>query len=86
MSELSRNETAAPQRDTPSRTATAESLVAAMRETEFALRESIKAEEDRTSLRDLNDPCYSILARSMRARADNLKMTITMLEAKRHAA
>jgi len=86
MSNLSLNETAAPERDTLSKAATAESLVASLRQTEFALREGIKAEEERTSLRDQSDPCYSILARSMRARAENLKMTIALLMAGQHAA
>ena len=61
-------------------------LVAALREAEHALQESIKVEEERTCLRDLTNPRYSTLARSMRARADNLRITITMLEAERSAA
>ena len=86
MRDLSQNEIAAPQRDTPSRAATAAKLLASLREIEFALRESIKAEEARTSLTNEKDPCYSILARSMRARVENLKMTIATLEGARHAA
>ena len=61
-------------------------LVAALRETEQALQASIRAEEEKTSLHDQSDRCYSMLAHSMRARADNLRMTIATLEAARHAA
>jgi hypothetical protein len=86
MSDLSLNGTAAPQRDTWARAASAENLVAALRETELALQENIRAEEQRTSLTDENDPCYSILARSMRARVENLKMTIATLKGAQHAA
>jgi len=56
-------------------------LVAALRETERALQASIRTEEEKTALHDRNDPCYSMLAHSMRARADNLRMTIATLEA-----
>lgn len=86
MSDLSLNENGAPQRHTLARAASAENLVASLRETELALRENIRAEEQRTSLTDENDPCYSILARSMRARAENLKMTIAILQGARQAA
>jgi hypothetical protein len=86
MSDLSLNGTVGPQRDSLARATSAEKLVAALRETEFALQENIRAEEERTSLTDENDPCYSILARSMRARAENLKMTIAILQGARQAA
>jgi hypothetical protein len=86
MSDLSLNGTVGPQRDSLARATSAEKLVAALRETEFALQENIRAEEQRTSLTDENDPCYSILARSMRARAENLKMTIAILQGARQAA
>jgi hypothetical protein len=49
-------------------------------------RQSIKVEEERTGIRDLTDPRYSADARVMRARADNMKITITMLEAERSRA
>jgi hypothetical protein len=86
MSDLSLNGNGAPQRDTLARAASAENLVASLRETQLALQENIRAEEERTSLTDENDPCYSILARSMRARAENLKMTIAILQGARQAA
>jgi hypothetical protein len=61
-------------------------LVAGLRDATLVLCASIEVEEDRTKLRDQNDHCYSPLARSMRARLDNLRITIAMLEAKSDAA
>ena len=86
MSILSQIRNGKPQRYNIDRRATIEPLVVTLRAAERALQESIRVEEDRTGLRDLRDPHYSALARSMRARADNLKSTITMLEAERSAA
>jgi hypothetical protein len=86
MSILSQIRNADWQRNSIDKAATAESLVTALRETERALGESIVAEEDRTSLHDYNDPHYSMLARSMRTRLDNLRVTIATLEAVRGAA
>jgi hypothetical protein len=39
----------------------------------------IDAEEERTLLRDLSDPAYPILARTLRTRRDNLSATIAAL-------
>ena len=75
-----------PQRHTLTRAASVENLVAALRETESAVRESIRAEEHRTSLSDPSDPCYSMLAHAMRQRAGNLQMTIATLVTARQAA
>ncbi len=86
MNNVSQTETIDQQRHNLDRTASAAKLVAALRETEDALLESIRAEEARTSLGDPNDPCYSMLARSMRRRAENLRMTIATLEAAHQAA
>jgi len=61
---------------------TASKLVTTIRETAEAIATAIEVEERRTRSCDLRDPCYSILARSMRARLDNLKVTIAILEAK----
>ena len=61
-------------------------LVTSLRETEQALRASIQVEEERTCFHDQNDPCYSMLAHSMRERADNIRMTIATLEATREVA
>ena len=66
--------------------ATVAHLVASLRQTERALRASIEVEEEKTCFNNRNDPCYSMLARSMRERADNIRVTIGMLEAAREAA
>src|SRR5947208_2870664 len=65
MSILSQIQNTRSQRNSIDKGATAESLVFALRETERALQESIKAEEERTGLHEYNDPQYSMLARSM---------------------
>ena len=74
------------QRHSIDRAETVENLVAALRETEQALQASIRAEEQRTNLIDPSDPCYSILARSMRTRVENLGTSIATLEGARTAA
>jgi hypothetical protein len=38
-------------------------------------------EEARAGVRDLSDPTYPVLARSLRTRMDNIRTTITALEA-----
>jgi hypothetical protein len=40
----------------------------------------IEHEETRASVRDLSDPAYPVLARSLRARRDNIRVTIASLE------
>jgi hypothetical protein len=85
MNILSRIETTDQKRHTLDPAASVENLVTVLRRTESALHESIRAEEERTSLGDPNDPCYSMLARSMRHRANNLRVTIATLEARRAA-
>ena len=57
-------------------------LIVALRQTAEAIDASIEAEEGRTRLRDLRDPSYSLVARSLRARRENLRVTISMLEHK----
>jgi hypothetical protein len=86
MTILSQIRTGERQPRTIDRASSVKTLVAALRETERTLRENIQLEEERTSLRDLNNPCYSTLARSMRARADNLHTTIAMLDGTPSAA
>ena len=44
------------------------------------LTADIECEEVRTGIRDLADPAYSELARSLGARRDNLQATISSLE------
>lgn len=86
MTMLSQIGSGDPQRHTLGRATSIDNLVAALRESEHSLRDSIEAEEQRTCLSDPKDPCYSILAQSLRARAANLRMTIATLEATRQAA
>jgi hypothetical protein len=40
----------------------------------------VENEETRASVRDLSDPAYPVLARSLRARRDNIRATIASLE------
>jgi hypothetical protein len=80
MRTLSQIRNCEPERRIINREGLVDTLMSALRETEGTLWESIWAEEERTSVRDLNDPCYSRLARSMRARANNIRATIATLE------
>jgi hypothetical protein len=48
------------------------------------IESEIAAEEERTGVSDRSDAKYSILARTLTERRDNLKMTIAVLE-QRHA-
>jgi hypothetical protein len=41
----------------------------------------IEHEETRVGVRDLSDPAYPVLARSLRTRRENLRTTIASLEA-----
>lgn len=45
-----------------------------------SLNYDIEAEEERTACRDIRDPAYSVLARNMAARRDNLAETIAALQ------
>jgi hypothetical protein len=58
-----------------------ERLLSDYRRTEAALIASIEAEEHITHHSDPSDPRYSMLARSMRNRLDNLRATIAKLAA-----
>jgi hypothetical protein len=40
----------------------------------------IEAEEERAQVHDVSDPAYPMLARHLRARRDNISMTITALQ------
>lgn len=44
------------------------------------LTADIEHEEARTGVRDLADPAYPVLARSLRVRRDNIGATVAMLE------
>jgi hypothetical protein len=76
MSAASQIQTSGQERDT------AEKLIATLQRSAEAIGASIEVEEGRTRLRDPYDPRYSILAKSMRTRLENLRVTISMLEAK----
>ena len=41
----------------------------------------IEHEETQAGVRDLSDPAYPVLARSLRTRRDNIRVTIASLEA-----
>ena len=41
----------------------------------------IEHEEARAGVRDLSDPAYPVLARSLRTRRENIRVTIASLEA-----
>jgi hypothetical protein len=45
------------------------------------LTADIEYEEERAGVRDLEDPAYPVLARSLRTRRENIRVTIAMLEA-----
>ena len=44
----------------------------------------IQHEETREGVRDLSDPTYPVLARSLRSRRENIRVTIASLEALVH--
>jgi hypothetical protein len=48
------------------------------------LTTNIECEEARAGVRDLADPAYPMLARSLRARRDNIRATIASLQALVH--
>jgi hypothetical protein len=48
------------------------------------LSADIEHEETRAGVRDLSDPAYPTLARSLRKRSENIEATIASLEASIH--
>jgi len=85
MDTLSQVQNSGQHRGEPNKTVSLDGLISSLRETQRALCECIEAEEERTKVCDLGDPHYSLLARSMRHRADNLATTIATLESSRAA-
>ena len=71
--------------ETPRRTAATSSLQIAtlieslLRSVEL-LTVDIEHEEVRVGVRDVSDPAYPVLARSLRARKDNIRATLASLE------
>jgi hypothetical protein len=72
--------------ETPRRTAAVNELQIATLIGSFSrsvalLTVDIEHEEARAGVRDLSDPAYPVLARSLRKRRDNIGVTIASLEA-----
>jgi len=59
----------------------ASSLVFELQQMAALLQASLEDEENRTRIRNPSDPQYPMLARSLRARHDNLQKTISSLKA-----
>ncbi len=57
------------------------SLVATLSRSVDILTADIEHEETRVGVRDLSDPAYPVLARSLRTRRENIMVTIASLEA-----
>jgi hypothetical protein len=55
-------------------------LIGSLSRSVALLTADIEHEETRVGVRDLSDPAYPVLARSLRARRDNIRATIAMLE------
>ena len=72
--------------ETPRRTAAINglriaTLIGDLSRTEHILTVDIEHEEARAGVRDLSDPAYPVLARSLRVRRENIRVTIASLEA-----
>jgi hypothetical protein len=59
-------------------------LIADLTRTAAILTADIEHEEERAGVRDLADPAYPVLARSLRMRRENIGATIASLEAVIH--
>ncbi len=55
-------------------------LIGSLSRSVALLTVDIEHEEARAGVRDLADPAYPVLARSLRVRRDNIRATIAMLE------
>jgi hypothetical protein len=55
-------------------------LIGSLSRTLELLTVDVEHEEERAGVRDLSDPAYPVLARSLRVRRDNIGATIAMLE------
>jgi hypothetical protein len=72
--------------ETPRRTATINrlqiaTLIGSLSRSVALLTVDIEHEEARAGVRDLSDPAYPVLARSLRVRRENIRVTIGSLEA-----
>jgi hypothetical protein len=71
--------------ETPRRTAAINglqiaTLIGSLSRSVALLTTDIEHEETRVGVRDLSDPAYPVLARSLRTRRENIGTTIAMLE------
>ena len=55
-------------------------LIGSLSRSADLLTVDIEHEETQAGVRDLSDPTYPVLAQSLRARRDNIRATIAMLE------
>ena len=72
--------------ETPRRTAAINglqiaTLIGSLSRSVALLTVDIEHEETRVGVRDLSDPAYPVLARSLRTRRENIRVTIASLEA-----
>ena len=72
--------------ETPRRTAAINrlqiaTLIGSLSRSVALLTVDIEHEEARAGVRDLSDPAYPVLARSLRVRRENIRVTIASLEA-----
>jgi hypothetical protein len=72
--------------ETPRRTAAINglqiaTLIGSLSRSVALLTVDIEHEEARAGVRDLSDPAYPVLARSLRVRRENIRVTIGSLEA-----
>jgi len=72
--------------ETPRRTAALNrlriaTLIGSLSRSVALLTADIEHEEARAGVRDLSDPAYPVLARSLRVRRENIRVTIGSLEA-----
>lgn len=78
---LSPNETNRNESVSRGKRPSVELLIAEMRYTAETMEAAIREELDRSLTRDPSDPKYSMLARSLGTRLNNLRATIESLEA-----
>jgi hypothetical protein len=56
-------------------------LISNLSRTVDLLTGDIEREEERAEVRDVSDPTYPVLARSLRERRENIRVTVASLEA-----
>ncbi|WP_291688550.1 hypothetical protein [Bradyrhizobium sp.] len=67
-------------------TARIETLIANLNRSVELLNVDIDNEEERARVKDVSDPAYPIMARQLRARRDNLNVTIAALRQRLEAS